>query len=141
MEDILIMVDEKGGFAILTTDSPMSRHGIPVLRVKAEGIDGDLGPADLIGERKRPEMIRTAAGIVAEWIRTGKHTEEELEASTVRSELSMLHHFSEEFKGKAIQDITQRNIEKWKIKKKEDEYKDSTINRELALIKGIFRKA
>ena len=81
MEDILIMVDEKGGTAILTTNSPMSRRGIPVLRVKAEDVDGDFGPADLIGERRRPEMIRTAAGIVAEWVRTINPTGKELEAA------------------------------------------------------------
>ena len=81
MEDILIMVDEKGGTAILTTNSPMSRRGIPVLRVKTEDVDGDFGPADLIGEHKKPEMIRTAAGIVAEWFRTIEHTEEEIEAA------------------------------------------------------------
>jgi len=78
MEDILISKDKKGGTAILTTGSPQSHYGIPVLRIEAEDVDGDFGPADQIGN---PPNVMTAAGIVAGWARTGKHTKEEIEAA------------------------------------------------------------
>jgi len=81
MEDILISKDDKGGTAILTTDSPMSHYGIPVLRIEAEDVDGDFGPADLIGDLDHPERIITAASIVAGWAKTGKRTKEEIEAA------------------------------------------------------------
>jgi len=78
MEDIIITKDEKGGFAILTTDSPMSHYGVPVLRIEAEDVDGDFGPADLIGEV--PNLV-SAASIVAGWARSGERTREEIEAA------------------------------------------------------------
>ena len=42
MEDILISEDKNGGTAILTTNSPVSHYGIPVLRITAEDVAGDF---------------------------------------------------------------------------------------------------
>jgi len=81
MEDILITKDGKGGTAILTTNSPVSHYGIPVLQITAEDVDGDFGPADLIGDLDHPERIITAANIVVGWAKTGKRTKEEIEAA------------------------------------------------------------
>jgi hypothetical protein len=81
MEDILITKDEKGGTAILTTNSPTSHYGIPVLQITAEDVDGDFGPANLIGDLDHPERIITAASIVVGWAKTGKRTKEEIEAA------------------------------------------------------------
>ena len=81
MEDILITKDKKGGTAILTTGSPLSHYGVPVLRIEAEDVDGDFGPADLIGDLDQPERIITAASIVAGWAKTGERTREETEAA------------------------------------------------------------
>ena len=81
MEDILIIKDEKGGTAILTTWSPQSHYGCPVLRIEAEDVDGDFGPADLIGDLDHPERIMTAASIIAGWAKTGKRTKEEIETA------------------------------------------------------------
>ena len=78
MEDILIIKDEKGGTAILTTWNPQSHYGCPVLRIEAEDVDGDFGPADLIGEV--PNLV-SAASIVSGWAKTGKRTKEEIEAA------------------------------------------------------------
>ena len=78
MEDILITKDEKGGTAILTTWSPQSHYGCPVLRIEAEDVDGDFGPADLIGEV--PNLV-SAASIVAGWAGSGNRTKEEIEAA------------------------------------------------------------
>lgn len=47
--------------AELTTDSPASHYGIPVLRVHDDGtFVGDYGPADIL-----PEQIAAAGGIAA----------------------------------------------------------------------------
>jgi hypothetical protein len=61
-QDILIMVDEKGGTRSYNRLT-MSRRGFCL--GSGKDIDGDFEPADLI-EVKKAEMIRTAAGIVAE---------------------------------------------------------------------------
>lgn len=39
---------QKGIHVTLTTDSPMSSYGIPVLRVTLKGESFDLGPADIL---------------------------------------------------------------------------------------------
>ena len=72
MKGILITKDDKGGTAILTTDSPT-----PVLRVDAEGVKGDFRPEDMIEE----DCTTTAAEVVAGWAITGKHTKKEIEAA------------------------------------------------------------
>lgn len=73
--NILIMTDSKGGTAHLTTDSPMCKYGIPILRIEADDIDGDFGPADLIGT---PPKLFPAADIVMSWLLEPKRTEEEI---------------------------------------------------------------
>ncbi len=75
MGKILIMEDEKGGTAILTTGSSIATRVTPVLRVHARGVYGDFGPGDIIGNDCRT----TAAEVVAGWAKTGKHTKKELE--------------------------------------------------------------
>ena len=74
MEDILITTDPKGGKATLTTDSPQSHYGTPVLRIEAEDVEGDFGPADLIGW---PPKMMYAAEVVAGWARQPERTDDE----------------------------------------------------------------
>jgi hypothetical protein len=64
----------------LTTDSPASHYGLPVLRIDAADVAGDFGPADLLGDVDRPETL-TAAEIVAGWAMNAERNEEELEAA------------------------------------------------------------
>jgi hypothetical protein len=77
-KDILVSTDERGGIAVLTTASPASSHGIPVLRIEAEDVSGDFGPSDLIGE---PGNLITAASVVAGWIERPGRTAEEFAAA------------------------------------------------------------
>lgn len=79
MRDIVVCEDQTGGTAILTTDSPQSHYGCPVLRIEAEDIDGDFGPRDLLGDPERGFV--TAAEVVAGWIGRGDRNESEVEAA------------------------------------------------------------
>lgn len=84
--NILVTRDAQGGEAWLTTDSPASHYGCPVLRIEADDVDGDFGPADMIdtsgdANRIHPERIVTAADVVAGWARSTERTPEEIEAA------------------------------------------------------------
>jgi hypothetical protein len=61
--NIIIAIDKKDGMATLTTDSPLSHYGVPVLRIEADDINGDFGPADILDSKKG----LTAADVVAGW--------------------------------------------------------------------------
>ncbi|MBE0659006.1 MAG: hypothetical protein IH602_15035 [Bryobacteraceae bacterium] len=74
----LILTDPDGGRAVLTTNSPASSYGIPVLRITADDIEGDFGPSDLIGQ---PGALMPAAAVVAAWARDSARTEPELSAA------------------------------------------------------------
>jgi len=76
MKDILIRKDEKGGTIILTTNSPASTQGIPILKVDTEDTEGEFGPSDIIGED-----LLTAAELIVEWAKKGKRNKEEIEAA------------------------------------------------------------
>ena len=76
--EIFITKDEKGGTCHLTTDSSASHYGIPVLRIDGEDIDGDFGPADIIGTA--PSIIY-AAEAVAGWAKQPGRTAEEIKAA------------------------------------------------------------
>ena len=52
--DLIVSEDMNGGTAILTTDSPASHYGMPVLQITSEDIDGDFGPGDLINLGEMP---------------------------------------------------------------------------------------
>ena len=78
MKDIMVCKDKSGGTAVLTTASPASHYGIPVLRIEAYDISGDFGPADIIGE---PPKMFTAAEIIAGWASQNGRTAEELTAA------------------------------------------------------------
>ena len=73
----IIATDPDGGTAVLTTDSPASHYGVPVLRIGAADVEGDFGPADLIGDIDRPETLATAACIVAGWAMNAERSEDE----------------------------------------------------------------
>ena len=81
MEDIVILIDEHGGTARLTTDSNQSPSGIPLLRIEAGDISGDFGPADEV-ERESGERF-TMAEVVAGWARQEERTLEEVEAASL----------------------------------------------------------
>lgn len=78
---ILILTDPKGGTAHLTTESPASHYGIPVLQITAEDIDGDFGPSNLIGDLDKPDQLLTAAQIVYAWAKTKAKTPKEIQAA------------------------------------------------------------
>jgi len=80
-EDILITTDPDGGTAVLTCNSPASRYGCSVLRVEAEDVDGDFGPADLIDFSGIGQGMAPVAIIVAGWAMATERTDEEREAA------------------------------------------------------------
>jgi hypothetical protein len=77
MDDILISTDANGGTAVLTTASPQSHYGIPVLRIEADDIesDHDYGPADIIATVNGKEI--TGASVIAGWALQPGRTPEE----------------------------------------------------------------
>lgn len=79
--DYLLLEDDQGGEARLTNQSPSSSYGIPVLRITADDIDGDFGPADLIDYSSIGQGVLPAAHIVAAWAQQADRTPEELEAA------------------------------------------------------------
>jgi len=79
--DILILKDEKGWTARLTTESPASHYGIPILQITADDVDGDFGPSDIIGTVDKPDELLTAAQIVYAWGTQRDRREEEREAA------------------------------------------------------------
>ena len=76
--DITMIKNESGEKTSLTTESPASHYGMPVLRIEAEVVSGDFGPADLIGE---PPKAFTAAQGVAGWGSQPERTPEEQHAA------------------------------------------------------------
>ena len=81
--DILILEDTNGGTATLTTQSPQSHYGCPVLRIEDDDdrIDGDFGPADLIDFRSLGSGLVSAAEIVYGWAHRPGRTLEEIAAA------------------------------------------------------------
>jgi hypothetical protein len=81
MQDIIITRDADGGVAYLTTASPQSHYGIPVLRIDGakdipdRGID--YGPANVIAQTGNHML--TGASIVAGWAMDKKRTPREVE--------------------------------------------------------------
>ena len=80
MDDITILTDKNGGTAVLTTASPASHYGIPVLRIEANDVDGDFGPGDLLGNLPN---VFPAANIVAAWGRAPERTDVEREVAAL----------------------------------------------------------
>lgn len=76
--DITICEDKKGGTARLTTESPASYYGIPILRIEADDVNGDFGPADLLGDANH---VMLASQIVKGWAAQPGRTKAELEAA------------------------------------------------------------
>jgi hypothetical protein len=77
----LITTDPEGGSARLTNETCASRYGIPVLTIDAADVEGDFGPADLIGDLDRPETLTYAAEVVAAWASQPERTPEERDAA------------------------------------------------------------
>ena len=75
--DVLLLDGED--LVFLTTRSPLSSYGVPVLRVEGRPgrPSGDFGPADLVAPGA------TAAKVVVEWAEMEARTEEELQAARV----------------------------------------------------------
>jgi len=78
---LLVTQDEAGGTAYLTNETCASRYGIPVLEITAADVDGDFGPADLIGDLDPPETLCRAADVVVGWASQPDRTDEEREAA------------------------------------------------------------
>jgi len=83
---VLILTDTKGGTAYLTTESPASHYGIPVLQITADDVDGDFGPSNLIGNLDEPDKLLTAAQIVYAWGMQPARTPEEIRAKSFLSQ-------------------------------------------------------
>ncbi|OHD67197.1 MAG: hypothetical protein A2W19_11710 [Spirochaetes bacterium RBG_16_49_21] len=77
--NLLISKDKDGGCAYLTTDSPASHYGAPVLQISADDIDGDFGPSDFIDDGNG--HIFSGAQIVAGWVSQPDRTPEEISAA------------------------------------------------------------
>ncbi len=81
MDDIIITRDKDGGIAYLTTASPQSHYGVPVLRIEGakdipdRGID--YGPADVIVVADG--RVIKGAHIIAAWAMGKKRTPQEVE--------------------------------------------------------------
>jgi hypothetical protein len=74
----LLRTDGHGGEARLTTESPASRHGVPVLEVTGEGIIGTFGPRDVFGV---PPKMMSAARLVHTWAMDPARTPQEKDAA------------------------------------------------------------
>ncbi len=86
--------------------------------------------------RKEPEPIKFHE-FAKEYLQWSKATKK---ASTYNREISFMKQLEKEFEGKTIQEITTWQIDKWKVKRK-DELKPASVNRELGLLKNMFSKA
>ncbi len=69
---------KNGAEICLTTDSPASRYGIPVLRITGNfTMTADFGPADLVGTPEENFTPDPAAEIVYAWaVKPGRKREE-----------------------------------------------------------------
>jgi len=79
----LILTDEEGGTAHLTTDSPASKDGIPVLRIVAADVRGDYTAENVILNQENPtdmSLVTPAADVVAWWLLAPGRTAEEIQA-------------------------------------------------------------
>lgn len=77
MSDYLILSDDDGGTARLTTESASSSQGNPVLVFDAYDIRGDFGPADALPT----DQPITGADLVARWGNELERTEAERSAA------------------------------------------------------------
>jgi len=80
MADIyhLVLTDPAGGTAHLTNRAATSHYGVPVLQITAADVDGDFGPADLLGF---PPKLMRAADIVLAWATQPDRTDAERQAA------------------------------------------------------------
>jgi len=79
----LILTDEEGGTVHLTTDSPKSMDGIPVLRVDAADVRGEYTAENVILNPYNPldmSLVTQAADVVAWWLLSPGRTAEEMRA-------------------------------------------------------------
>lgn len=79
----LILTDEEGGTVHLTTDSPKSKDGIPVLRIVAADVKGEYTAENVILNPANPmdmSLITPAADVVAWWMLEPGRTAEEFRA-------------------------------------------------------------
>lgn len=79
----LILTDEDGGTAHLTTDSPASKNGIPVLRIAAADVRGDFTAKNYILNPENPtdmSLMTPVADVIAWWLLSPGRTPEEMSA-------------------------------------------------------------
>jgi hypothetical protein len=79
-QEEMIVVNNLLGRAVLTTDSPLSHEGTPILRVEAEDIGGDFRAGDLVDTDAQGNPIR-AGFIVALWALKPERTRREIHAA------------------------------------------------------------
>ena len=75
----LVLNDPDGGMVYLTTDSPASSYGVPVLEVRAGAFDGIYWPSAPLWEKGAGSM--TAAGLVKKWADSPDRSDAEIEAA------------------------------------------------------------
>ena len=73
--EITLFTDREGIEYKLTTESPQSHYGIPVVRAEDES-PNDYGPGDMLGFCGLPVI---AGGLVALWARLDGRTEQEID--------------------------------------------------------------
>ncbi len=86
--------------------------------------------------RKEPDPVKfhEFAKEYLTWAKANK------KPSSYGRDLYTMRIFDREFEAKNIQDITTWQVEKYKVKRKE-QFKPATVNREMALLKHMFSKA
>jgi len=89
-----------------------------------------------LDKRKDPDPIKFHE-FGKEYLEWSKGTKK---PSTHKRETSFMRQLEKEFEERTIQEITTWQIEKWKVKRKE-ELKPASVNRELGLLKNMFTKA
>jgi integrase len=110
-----------------------SRRGAEKVIAKKKA---EIAENKFLDVRKDPDPVKfhEFAKEYLEWAKANK------KESTYDGDLLRMRHLDEEFEGRAIQEITTWDIEKWKAKRKE-KVQAVTVNRELALIKHLFSRA
>jgi integrase len=86
--------------------------------------------------RKEPDPVKFHA-FAKEYLQWAKANKK---PSSYERDFYTMRIFDREFESKNIQDVTTWQVEKYKVKRKE-QFKPATVNREIALLKHMFSKA
>ena len=110
-----------------------SRKGAEKVIVKKKA---EIAENKFLDVRKEPDPVKfhDFAKQYLQWAKANK------KPSSYERDFYTMRIFDREFEAKNIQDVTTWQVEKYKLKRKE-QFKPATCNREMALLKHIFSKA